>query len=315
MGRVLVTTAYRWSDPAGRAVVQSLSEGLPGWEIRSAALPDRLDLGRAVRGVDAVVVAGGPAFGAPLAGVARLARSARRHGRAVALMGVGVPAVASSGRAARQIGRLGDGADLLIVSDEVAAGLLSRSGATPPFRIGADPVWTLLDRWAGSPSERGGAVTVVVPHPPAARALAVAGRLAALAVDCTVLSWTAGLGVLDLRDALAASGGVAVVCQLHALIAAAAAGVPAVAVGDEPGLEPLARRLRQPWVPWDVDGPALDAAVGATSAAGPPAAAVKAEVALAEEAMRLLRIVLSRGETDEMETLVGLPMGPVSLAW
>src|SRR5690606_37993721 len=103
----------------------------------------------------------------------------------------------------------------------------------------------------------------------------------------------------DLGEARAsmAAAGLVVAQRFHALVAAAAAGVPAIAYAHEPKLTGLARRLGQPaLVPGD-DPARLGAQIVAAAAAGRPArpAAVRAQVAAAEEGFRLLRLVLAGG--------------------
>jgi polysaccharide pyruvyl transferase WcaK-like protein len=99
--------------------------------------------------------------------------------------------------------------------------------------------------------------------------------------------------------------------RFHALVAAAAAGVPALAVAHEPKLEGLARRLDQPVVAADAP-PATLAGEVLRAVDGPPAApeAIERERASAEEAFRLLRVLLARGRTDEAVDVDGLALRP-----
>ncbi len=99
--------------------------------------------------------------------------------------------------------------------------------------------------------------------------------------------------------------------RFHALVAAAGAGAPALAVAHEPKLEGLARRLEQPAVATDAPPAALTAAV-LDAVDGPPAsaAAVERERAAAEEAFRLLRVVLARGRSEEAVAVDGLALRP-----
>jgi len=118
----------------------------------------------------------------------------------------------------------------------------------------------------------------------------------------------------DLGEARAsmAEAGLVVAQRFHALVAAAAAGVPAIAYAPEPKLTGLARRLGQPaLVPGD-DPARLGAQIVAAAAAGRPArpAAVRAQVAAAEEGFRLLRLVLAGGRTDEADAIGSLPLRP-----
>jgi polysaccharide pyruvyl transferase WcaK-like protein len=99
--------------------------------------------------------------------------------------------------------------------------------------------------------------------------------------------------------------------RFHALVAAAGAGVPALAVAHEPKLEGLARRLEQPAVPADAP-PATLAGEVLRAVDGPPAApgAIERERASAFEAFRLLRVLLARGRSDEAVDVDGLALRP-----
>jgi polysaccharide pyruvyl transferase WcaK-like protein len=99
--------------------------------------------------------------------------------------------------------------------------------------------------------------------------------------------------------------------RFHALVAAAGAGVPALAVAHEPKLEGLARRLEQPAVAADAP-PATLAGEVLRAVDGPPAppAAIERERASAAEAFRLLRVLLARGRSDEAVDIDGLALRP-----
>jgi len=99
--------------------------------------------------------------------------------------------------------------------------------------------------------------------------------------------------------------------RFHALVAAAGAGVPALAVAHEPKLEGLARRLEQPAVAADAP-PATLAGEVLRAVDGPPAApeAIERERASAEEAFRLLRVLLARGRSEEAVEVDGLALRP-----
>ena len=75
-------------------------------------------------------------------------RSSRRRGRAGARSRcVGVGADDLPGREARPLARwLVRHTDLLVLRDEESAAVLAAAGAPTPFRVGADPAWTLLGR-------------------------------------------------------------------------------------------------------------------------------------------------------------------------
>lgn len=115
----------------------------------------------------------------------------------------------------------------------------------------------------------------------------------------------------SLPEAVDAMRGVAAVLtyRFHGLVAAGAAGTPAVAVAHEPKLAGLARRLGQPVVSPDVDARTLaETVLGVATAAGPDPAAVKHEIAKAEEGFRLLRVLLAAGKSDESDALGALPL-------
>jgi polysaccharide pyruvyl transferase WcaK-like protein len=118
----------------------------------------------------------------------------------------------------------------------------------------------------------------------------------------------------DLDDAIDVFAGARLVLALrfHALIAASAAGRPFVAYAHEPKLLGGARRLAQPVVRPADGGDAL-AAVLLSAVARPVAptpSAVRGEIARAAESMRLLRLVLSDGESGEPESIGTLPLVP-----
>jgi polysaccharide pyruvyl transferase WcaK-like protein len=99
--------------------------------------------------------------------------------------------------------------------------------------------------------------------------------------------------------------------RFHAIVAAAAAGVPVLAVAHEPKLGGLARRLEQPVVAAEAPPAALATAV-LDALDGPPAppAAVRRERVHAESGFRLLRVLLARGRSDEAVDVDGLPLRP-----
>jgi polysaccharide pyruvyl transferase WcaK-like protein len=99
--------------------------------------------------------------------------------------------------------------------------------------------------------------------------------------------------------------------RFHALIAAAAAGVPTVAVTHEAKLGALARRLEQRAAPVDFDPALLAVQVAdAVEAPGPSPAAIKEQIDRAEEGFLLLRVLLSGGRTEESDALGALPLAP-----
>lgn len=325
MPGVLVVSPASPADLGAAGLVEAIVDGLDGWR-PAVTSPTRVL--RALPRSAGLVVAGGTLFagedgGRRLARVARWVAAGRALRRPVVLLGVG--AVGLRDRPARRAIRVAEGCDLLVLRDEDSAAALCRCGARPPLRIGADPTWTLLDRRPPPPGD-GGDRVVVVPGRSGLLLRRVLSLLAGLDVEAAVLPWghplppaaapaalPAPAGVLGGRDLLAAAAGIAVTTALHGLVAAASAAVPAVAVGSEPGLEAMASRLSQPWLPATLDEPALAAGLSAARASGPAtASAVKSEVARAEEGFRLVRLILNGGTGEEAETLVGLPLGPVT---
>jgi polysaccharide pyruvyl transferase WcaK-like protein len=95
--------------------------------------------------------------------------------------------------------------------------------------------------------------------------------------------------------------------RFHALVAAAGAGVPALAVTHEPKLEGLARRLEQPAVAADAPPSTLAGEI-LRAVDGPPAApeAIERERASAEE----LRVLRARGRSEEAADVAGLALRP-----
>jgi polysaccharide pyruvyl transferase WcaK-like protein len=110
------------------------------------------------------------------------------------------------------------------------------------------------------------------------------------------------------RDAFAGAR-LVIGLRFHALVAAAAAGVPFVAYAHEPKHAGLARRFAQPAV--DPGGPLAETVLAALDAAphGDAAAAAR-ERELAEEGFRLLRVLVSGGRSEEAIAIAGLPLRP-----
>jgi polysaccharide pyruvyl transferase WcaK-like protein len=311
----------------------------------------RDDLGRVAREIrraESVVVAGGtifktlhPSSGRPALGLLRrtaaLTAVARALRKPVALVGVG--AAPLHGASARGLARaIVRAADLLILRDEESAAHLAEIGAPTPIRVGADAAWTLLPL----PGETGGQtptqVTVALSHLAGKRDLGAqlaaglqplvdAGipvRLdpwqidgdAELAADVAArLRGNALIGAppTDLRAAREDMTGARLVIaqRFHALVAAASAGVPVLAVAHEPKLTGLARRLGQPTVAPDAPAQTFaGAALAALDAAPAPATTVSRERAAAEDGFRLLRVLLARGRSEEAADVEGLALRP-----
>jgi polysaccharide pyruvyl transferase CsaB len=311
----------------------------------------REDIARVVQLIaraDAVVIAGGTIFKAlhpasgrpPLALLRRtgaLAAMTRALRKPLALVGVG--AAPLEGAAARRLARaIVHSADLLILRDEESAEHLAGIGAPTPFRVGADPAWILLPDPQVTGHRSAGPVVVALSH--LAGGADIADRLAAglqpvadAGIPLRLDPWQPdGDGELadavarrlggraeiapGPRDLPAARDGMAgarlVLAQrFHALVTAASAGVPALAVAHEPKLAGLARRLDQPTVAAGAAPQEFAAAVlGALDAAPASAAAVRRERAAAEDGFRLLRVLLAGGRSHEAVDIEGLALRP-----
>jgi polysaccharide pyruvyl transferase WcaK-like protein len=369
MPSALLAGAFGQRNPGDDALLTAFARTLDGWDLTATAAPtapdtalagcepvaadDPVAVARAVARADAVVFAGGSVFKAlgpscrrpPLSLLRRalaMAAGARALGRPLAIVGVGVgqlPTAPARTLARRIVNR----ADLLVLRDDESARLLTEAGAPTPFRVGADPTWTLFqDAPEPDDGRRPQSVLVALSHHAGGRRLA--GRLAAglrpvVAAGVPLVLQPYQIGSpgsddLDLARAvrerlggapelivppadlyeardLSREFGVVVALRFHAAIAAAAAGTPFVGYAHEAKLAAVGRRLRQAVVDPVTSVDALgDAALRALD--GPPAAApaVKAEVARAEEGFRLLDLVLTRGRGRSADDVSGLPLAP-----
>lgn len=262
----------------------------------------------------------------------------RRHPTAL----LGISARAGGGAWQRRLSRrLIGGADLVVLRDDISARHLEASGVPGPFRIGTDPAWLdVQDRRATRPPEsRPRRIVVAIesrgcPASLIDRLGLALGGLAADGAEIALQPWHVAPGdggdhalvgelagriatpvrvlpaLPDLGgNAMAAGAGAIVALSTHALIAAAAANVPAVAVACEPAIADLARRLDQPQVAADASAADIAAAIGAALDHEPPLPnAVEGQIATAEEGFRLLRVLLSEGRSDEVAELSGLPL-------
>ena len=349
-GDEALLAAFAGALPGARLAATSAEPAATAREHGIAAVPrhDAAAMLRAVRGADAVVFAGGtifkrlhPACGRPplalLARAAAVAGTVKAMRRPLALVGVGAGDLdgAPARRLARAIVRA---ADLLILRDEESAARLAAAGAPAPMRVGADAAWTLRLP-AGAPARRDGPVVVALSHLAGGRELPA--RLAAALAPVrraghplALMPWEGsgldaalahavaarlepGVPVLapprDLAAAAATFRDVRLVVGLrfHALIAAAVARTPFLAVAHEPKLTAAARRLAQPAVAADAPPAALGAAIaGAVGGAPPDAAPVERERERAEGAFRLLRVLLAGGRTPEADAVDGLALQP-----
>jgi polysaccharide pyruvyl transferase WcaK-like protein len=249
--------------------------------------------------------------------------------RPVALAGVGAGSLPD--RAARRLAvSSAQAADLLLLRDEESAEVLRGAGLPRAPRVGADAAWRLFEGPGLASRGRSGVrpdrVVVALSAHAGGEDLAdslSAGLAALVERGCAVQlqPWQVGPGqsdttlaaavarrlqveVLsppdDLEDArrVFSDAGLVVTLRFHGLVAAGAAGVPALAVAHEPKLAGLARRLGQPTVDAGALarqlGPAMTAAL--EGAAPPSPAAVAAQVAAATEDFGRVRELVSHAE-------------------
>lgn len=278
---------------------------------------------------------------------AGLVAAAHLRGASVALVGVGAGDLA--GREAKSLARwIVRHCDLLVLRDEESAGVLGAAGAAVPFRVGADPAWLLVG--GPGPHSVGGeqrrAIVVAVSHLAGDDALverlaealrpavddgvpirlqpwqvgernrdaAIARRLAMLLGPAAEVT-AAPLDLVAARDD-ARRARLVVAMRFHAVVAAAAAGTPVLAIAHEPKLAGLARRLGQPAVPphasTDVLRHALRDALDHPAAS---AAAIADEAARAREGMSLLHLLADRGETAEPAAITSPPLSTGAAWW
>ncbi|HEU4977900.1 MAG TPA: polysaccharide pyruvyl transferase family protein [Solirubrobacteraceae bacterium] len=314
---------------------------------------DAWRVARTVARASAVVFAGGTVFKTlhpnsgrrPLAllhSALGVAAGTQATGAPLALVGVGATHLA--GRRARALAAMVvRRAGLLVLRDEESARLLASAGAPAPFRVGADPAWTAIapppaDGWRGdaaivalsslaggpalprrlarvlAPLQRAGLRVRLQPWQvlgTAADDLALARALARELPDrAEIVPPPATLE--DAAD-LFTGARVVVALRFHALLAAAAAGVPAVAYAHEVKLAALARRLGQRVVGPAGDPDAIGAEIAAAARDGlapAPRAAIERERERAGEGMALLRLLLSGGHDDDPARVSGLELVP-----
>jgi polysaccharide pyruvyl transferase WcaK-like protein len=369
----LLAGAFGQGNLGDDALLEAFVKALPEWQLRvttadpAAAermgcepVPARrpLTVARSVHGADAILVGGGTVFKtlhpssgrhshALLANTSALIAVSSALRRPVAMVGVGAGRL--NGRSTGALSRfIVNHADLLVLRDEESAAAMIRAGIPGPFRVGADPAWTLVEPLDRVPASHRGVVRVVPSHLAHGtdgwsgmvdRLSDTLRRLIASGLAVELQAWQHGDGAAAgddgaIVDALVqqlgpsvevvptpASMGAAVGSMVgtgtvlsfrfHALIAAAAAGVPTVAVTHEAKLGALARRLEQRAAPVDFDPAQLAAQVAdAVEAPGPSPAAIKEQIARAEEGFLLLRVLLSGGRSEESDSLGALPLAP-----
>jgi polysaccharide pyruvyl transferase WcaK-like protein len=367
MAAVLLAGAFGQRNPGDEALLRAFVEGLPDHAVVATSVDpvhtesrhgieairsrDARAVARRVTSVDAVVLAGGTIFKTlhPASGRSPLAllRSARAlalgtAAQRIPLAGVGLGVGTLHGKRARALASgIVRRCDLLVLRDEESATLLARAGAPTPFRVGADPAWTLVEPPA-APTAGGDAVIVALSHlaggPGLARRLArVLEPLVRAGLRVRLQPWQVLAGAPDdlelarmvagrldgdvqivpppssLADAcgLFAGARLVVALRFHALTAAAAAGVPFVAVAHEAKLAGLGRRLGQPVVA-PAGPPEAMAQTILRAIDHPPAAAeaVAREQRLARDQMALLRVLLSGGRSEEAPVVGGLELAP-----
>jgi polysaccharide pyruvyl transferase WcaK-like protein len=373
MTHALLVGAFGQGNPGDEALCEAFCTALHGPDITIASRTPALtalryhtptistsptEVVRSLRGTELVVVGGGTVFkqlhastgrhrNALLRSTAALIGLAHARGAVVALVGVGAGALA--GREARSLARwIVRHADLLVLRDEESAAVLTEAGAPSPFRIGADPAWTLL----GAPEPRriegvgaAGSITVAVSHLAGDRALVerlgdalrpFAGthpiRLEPWQTDgamrdhavAEALRTRIGTGaevVLPPADLAAARDAyradrLIVAMRFHALVAAGAAGTTALAIAHEPKLGGLARRLEQPSAPPHASTDVLRRAIGEALAHPPATAAtIAGEIARAAEGMDLMRLLRARGDIEEPATIHSPPLSTGAGWW
>lgn len=363
MPRVLLAGAFGQHNPGDEALLDAFVQGLPEWDHVATSSDPAHTRGRGIDAVpswspvkvaaatrrsDAVIFAGGTVFkeldprvNRPandlLVKAVMLAAGSKAQGKPLAMVGLGVGNLpeGSPRVLARTLVRF---PDLLVLRDEESAEALSHSGAPQPFRVGADPAWTLLD--APPESHENGSDTIIVALSSHCGGPGLADRLVdALAplgdYRIKVQPWQVvgptsdmplareverrlpGVEILppphDLADAreLFSRAHLVLSLRFHALVAAASAGVPFVAMAHEAKLAGLARRLHQQAVGPDESPARVTAAIrGASQGPAPRPSAVRAEIARAEESFRLTRLLLNRGASPEAAEVSGLPLVP-----
>jgi len=220
-----------------------------------------------------------------------------RHGGEAALAGRLAKALAAVSAAAPAVPATADGAGRSADGAGPSGGAV---GAAAPPLVRVQP-WQVGD---------GGEDAVGLDDESHAHLLATALRRRSLPVEVVPPPAT----LLDARD-LVAGARLVVATRFHATVAAAAAGVPFLAVAHEQKLAGLARRLGQPAVPADAPTPVLAAAL-TEALSRPPAAraAVERQLDAARDGFRLLRLLLTRGAADEGDDVGALPLAPAGWA-
>ncbi|MGH2807869.1 MAG: polysaccharide pyruvyl transferase family protein [Actinomycetota bacterium] len=310
--------------------------------------PSGPGLRRAIGRSDALVVTGGKPIATPHDGGdaspslgALTAASLLAPRTPVAMVGVGAgPLERRRDRVAASA--LVRRADLVVLRDEEAARQLADDGLPTPFRVGSDPSWAALGMDRSSALSGDG--ILVVPD-----ASSDPESIADLLTATLMLAATSGVAIrlqpwdgddvgaevavrvagglggsveilpppVDLRDARRdmAAHRVVVSMKFHGLIAAASAGIPCVAVSHDPEVVGLATRLNYRCVTPEASPQAIgDVVLSALrDQSRPSPGAVMEQIHAAREELRLLNLLLARGDVDE-DNSDGLRLAPTPWA-
>ena len=376
MATVLLAGGFGNGNPADEALLEAFKAALPGTRLSAitwdpAGTRERhgcdpvpasnpVAIARAVARTDATVLCGRSVFGHPppfagrrpsrrVAASLALLLTARARAKPRAVVGATVDPLPTplARRLARGVVRW---SDLLVLREDESVDALAAAGAAGPFRIGADPTWTVIapaweaaGRNRGDPDRDRGRIVVAL-GPPAAGAPALEKLAATLeqigraGLEVVLQPWqprsARGPDDVDLAryvadrldprpqiaapptDLLAARSsfarcGLVVGLRYHALIASAAAGVPFLTLEDRPELVGLARRLDQPVASAGASPEEVAQAIlRGIDHPAPHRAAIQAQVTAAAEGLRLLRLLTSGGHSDDADRVSGLRLEP-----
>lgn len=282
-----------------------------------------------------------------LANTVALVTLARRRGIPVAFVGVGADEL--RGVVAQRLARhVPPRAALLLLRDEESASVLTQAGVAPPFWIGADPAWHLFRSHRPARNRRSEGrrrATVALSHLAGGARGDLPVRLGQALAELEARGWEIGLqpwqaGSRDLavahrirelvptarlidapRDLMTAARAFAdddlvVAMRFHAIVAAGAAGTRTVAIGHEPKLAGLARRLDQISVAPDASVPVLASSLRWAATHRPPSdRAVERQIGLADHTLRLTRLVVDGGDLDHPEQLPALELSDGGGRW
>lgn len=338
----VVLAGLQASDPPGSgAVREAVRRGLPNHDVLEAATSGEMrSLFRGARSGDAVIVAGAnlPSSLPALASAASVSSACRCILACVGLGSEPLRGVASATLARHLLAR----AELLLVDDEQSAANLAAAGLPTPLRVAADPAWMAL-AVEQDPPVQGESVAVVVDgrSAPAVESslaaalvtVARAGRQVRIVPWCradpaeaslvsrlvlTVLSAVPFGAVKEqaprsLPEAAAWFAGchAVVAMRRRAVNAAAAAGVPAIAVPGEAGVASAASRLGQPTVHPEELVAGLPVAIERIADRGRVSReTVMEEIGRAAAGLTLLRLVLEPDAVAPAE-IDHLPLVPV----